>query len=264
QQRLNFLDALVNADDDRRPYHIFEGAEIDNTKNFRCGPVDAAQQWHELLVHNMAQSPCIWVSGADLPDNGIPRSHAGWRQWKEGAPSIADRKFEIKRRGAVTGKFRREGDETVGMTAGVKTCIKGRLVVEFAGDIGPVDAGPGRIDLDFTAMTAQFHAFHMAVGIEQPAGNQHAAAFNPEHIVYSHSHGKGKAGYRVGPVEAVCGGAHAQENIRRAAYPWQDRPDMARCLAGTGQKPAVIDFGKTPAPSSAKQKSLDISRFDRL
>ncbi len=39
---------------------------------------------------------------------------------------------------------------------------------------------------------------------------------------------------------------------------------MTRRFTRTRQQPAVIDFGKTPAPSPAKQKPFDISWFHRL
>src|SRR5690606_4784874 len=83
-------------------------------------------------------------------------------------------------------------------------------------------------------------------------------------IVYSHPDRKGEAGYRVGAIEAVGGRPHAQQNVCRAAYPWQDRPYVARRLTRAGQEPAVVDFGKTPAPPPAKQKPFDIGRLDRL
>ncbi len=156
----------------------------------------------------MAQRPCVGIGRTELTHDGVARGYAGRRQREEGAAPVADRKLDIERRGAVTRKFRCEGNETMGMAAGVETRIERRLVVEFAGDVGPVDAGPCGVDLDFAAMTAQLHAFHMAVGIEKPAGNKQPAALDAKDIVDPHAHGERQAGNSVGPVEAVGGRAH--------------------------------------------------------
>ena len=52
-ERRNLFYALINANNQRRSKNFLEGAEIDDTKDFRSRAVHSTQQRHELLIDNM-------------------------------------------------------------------------------------------------------------------------------------------------------------------------------------------------------------------
>ncbi len=113
-------------------------------------------------------------------------------------------------------------------------------------------------------MTSKPHAFNVTVGIKQPAGNQDATSFNPKDIVDAHANGKRQAGDGICTIETIGGRTQAQQNVGGTAHARQDGSDMCRCFARAGEKSAIIDFGKSPAASTAKQNTLDIIGFHWL
>ncbi len=147
------------------PDRFLKGTQINNAKDFRGGPAHAPQQRHQLLIDNVAKRPGIRINRANLPNDRITRCEPGRRQRHEGAPCIAQIKFQIEWSRTVPFQFRCKGYKTVRMPVGVEPRVEWRLVVKFSRDIRTVNACPVAVELCFTAMTTQFHGLHMAVRI---------------------------------------------------------------------------------------------------
>ena len=116
---------------------------------------------------------------------------------------------------------------------GIKPGVEWRFVVEFPGNIGPVDTCPVCIKLRFAAMPAQFDVPHMIVRIEQPTGDKQAAPFDTKHMVDAHAYREWQAGDRLGSIEAIGGRTHTQENVGQSCAREANGSHMAGRLTRT-------------------------------